>query len=299
MIPRLHWSFLAIQWSLAVVLFSHTQIVAAQGGVCAEVRIEILQTVSLERQAFDATLRIRNGLTTVSIENINVDLDFRDIDDIPVIGTTDPNATDATFFYREDGLINISDTTGTGLVAPETVAEARWLIIPAPGSGGTEGFGKQYFIGATITYAIGGEEQTIDVIPEVITVKPQPILELDYFLQEKVYADDPFTPEVEPSEPFTLGVMVQNVGGGFANNMSIDSAQPRIIENELGLLIGFQIDSSFVDDSPAEPTLLIDFGDIEPGATHMGRWLMSTTLAGEFTEFDSSFTHSDGLGGEL
>jgi hypothetical protein len=299
MIPRIHWGAIAIKCFLAILLFSHYGVAVALEGVCAEVRIEILQTVSLERQAFDATLRIRNGLTTVPVEDIYVALDFRDITDVPVVGTTDPDAVEATFFYREDGLINISDTDGTGVVAPETVAEARWLIIPAPGSGGTEGLGQQYFIGATITYSIAGEAMSVDVIPEIITVRPQPILELDYFLQEKVYADDPFTPEVEPSEPFTLGVRVQNVGGGVASNVAIDSAQPKIIENELGLLIGFQIDSSFVDDNPAAPTLLINFGDIASGATRMGRWLMSTTLAGEFTEFESSFTHSDGLGGEL
>jgi hypothetical protein len=66
MIPRLNWGMFAIQWFLAILLFVHSSIVAAQEGVCAKFRIKILQTVSLERQAFDAILRIRNGLTTVS-----------------------------------------------------------------------------------------------------------------------------------------------------------------------------------------------------------------------------------------
>ena len=52
MIPRFHWGMFSIQWSLAVLLFVHSNIVAAQEGVCAEVRIEILQTVSLERHFF-------------------------------------------------------------------------------------------------------------------------------------------------------------------------------------------------------------------------------------------------------
>ena len=72
MIPRFYWGMFAIQWSLAILLFVHSNIVAAQEDVCAKFRIEILQTVSLERQAFDAILQIRNGLTTVSTSTTKI-----------------------------------------------------------------------------------------------------------------------------------------------------------------------------------------------------------------------------------
>ena len=52
MIPRFYWGMFAIQWPSAVLLFVHSNIVAAQQDVCAEVRIKILQTVSLERHFF-------------------------------------------------------------------------------------------------------------------------------------------------------------------------------------------------------------------------------------------------------
>ena len=64
-----------------------------------------------------------------------------------------------------------------------------------------------------------------------------PKLRLDYFIPGQVYSDDPFTTEVEPAVPFGLGVRVANIGYGSANNLKIDSGQPRIVENVHGLLI--------------------------------------------------------------
>ena len=46
-------------------------------------------------------------------------------------------------------------------------------------------------------------------------------------------------------------------------------------------------------------TLLLDFGNIPAGGAKVGRWLMSTTLAGRFVEFEASYTHADNLGGAL
>src|SRR5690606_29110834 len=159
--------------------------------------------------------------------------------------------------------------------------------------------GKKYLVGATLTYRYGGENQTLDLSPDVITVKPLPLLTLDYFLQEHVWADDPLTPEIEPTEPFTLGVRVKNNGQATAKNLKIDSAQPKIIENHMGLLINFTLTGSFVDDAPTQNTLLINFGDIAASTSKMGRWNMESTLAGKFTEFTARFTHADELGGAM
>jgi hypothetical protein len=94
-------------------------------------------------------------------------------------------------------------------------------------------------------------------------------------------------------------VRLANIGQGTAYDQKIDSAQPRIVENELGLLIDFRITGSSVDDAPVSPTLLLDFGDVAPGTARMGRWRMETTLSGEFVAFDAEFSHADELGGEL
>lgn len=49
---------------------------ASDSSVCAEVKIEIQQELTLERQAFDAHMRINNGLDQISIENVRVEVTF-------------------------------------------------------------------------------------------------------------------------------------------------------------------------------------------------------------------------------
>jgi hypothetical protein len=282
---------------LLLVLFLPFKLLAEER-ICARVKIEIIQELAFERQAFDARMRIVNSLTTAPLENVEVELLFQNQDGSAATFTSNPNGT-ALFFLRQDSLRNIENTSGTGKVAPVSDAEIHWLIIPTRGAAGDGQSGKLYYIGARLKYSLNGEEQTVEVAPDFITVKPQPKIELDYFLKRDVYADDPFTDLIEPAEPFSLGVRVKNTGKGSAKNVTIDSAQPRIVENKEGLLIGFKILDSFVDNEPAAPTLLINFGEIKPTKARVGRWRMETTLAGSFESFTASFTHADELGGKL
>ena len=271
---------------------------AQDDSVCAVVKIEIKQELTLERQAFDANMIISNGLDDIALENVGIAVQFTDETGNGVLASSDPNNTDAKFFIRVDSMDGIDNIDGSGYIAPASTADIHWLIIPAPGAADVP-TGKLYFVGATLNYTFGGEAETVEVIPDSILVKPLPLLTLDYFLERDVYADDAFTPEIEPAEPFTLGVRVQNNGLAVAQNVKIDSAQPEIVENEQGLLIGFQIISSNVNDQPVAPTLLVDLGQIQPQRASIGRWQMLTTLSGEFTEFTAEFTHADELGGEL
>jgi hypothetical protein len=267
--------------------------------VCAQVKIEIKQELTLERQAFDAMMRISNGLDNLPINNVNIHVNFEDEEGNSILASSDPNNTAAKFFIRVDSMDNISDVNGYGSVSPSTAAEIHWLIIPAPGAAEGSPSGKLYFVGATLDYTLGGEPETISVTPDFITVKPLPLLTLDYFLTRDVNADDPLTPVIEPIEPYTLGVRVLNSGVAEARNLKIDSAQPKIIENEQGLLIGFEILGSSVDDKPVAPTLLIDFDTIPGNSSKVGRWQLISTLSGQFVEFTATFSHADELGGAL
>ncbi|HID99872.1 MAG TPA: DUF11 domain-containing protein [Thiotrichaceae bacterium] len=271
----------------------------AEESLCAVVKIEIKQELTLERQAFDAHMRINNGLSNIQLENVEINVSFADEDGNSIRATSDPNETKASFFIQIDSMEGISDVKGNGTIAPASSADIHWLIIPAPGSGGTLPSGTLYYVGATLKYTLGGETHTTEVTPDYIFVKPQPLLTLDYFLPRDVYADDAFTPEIEPPIPFTLGVRVKNEGYSVARHLKIDSAQPRIVENKLGLLIGFKIIGSTVNNQAATPSLLVDFGDIEAQQSAVGRWQMTTTLSGEFTDFKAEFYHADELGGEL
>lgn len=294
--PR--WLALLICMVLAIGGSIGIAFAQAADAVCAEVKIVIEQKLSLERQAFDARMVITNGLADQKLENVSITLQFLDANNQTVIATTDSEASGARFFYRTDGVEGITSLQG-GTIAPKAVANVRWLIIPAAGTGGRDPQGAVYYIGAKVTYTLDGKTDTVEVAPESIVVRPQPELVLDYFLPRDVPGDDAFTPEVQPSDPFTLGVRIKNTGGGTSYKTKIDTAQPRIVENRQGLLVNFQILSGYVNDAPAGKSLLLDFGDIAPGSSRHGRWNMVSSLAGKFVEFTAGFTHADSLGGAL
>jgi len=272
---------------------------AVDDSVCARVKLEIRQGVTLERQAFDAHMRISNGFSHITLEDVNVEVSFSDEEGTSVYASSDPDNTDALFFIRLDSLEYIDNVTGTGVVEPLATADIHWLIIPAPGASNGIPQGALYYVGASLTYTIGGEEHFTSVSPDYIFVKPMPELTLDYFLPSDVYGDDAFTPEIEPPVPFSLGVRAFNNGSGTAKDMKIDFAQPTIVDNEQGLLIGFVIEGCEVQGQPAVPSLLADLGDIESNESVVARWVMTCSLSGEFVEFTADYSHSDELGGEL
>ncbi len=271
----------------------------AVDSVCARVKIEIKQELTLERQAFDAHLRVHNGLAHITLENVRVDVYFTDSEGNSVLASSDPKNTDALFFIRLDTMQNIDDVEGNGTVSPSTTADIHWLIIPSPGSSNGLKSGTLYYVGARLTYIISGEEKITEVTPDYIFVKPMPEIALDYFLPFDVYGDDAFTSQIEPPLPFSLGLRVRNTGHGVAKKIKIDSAQPKIVENEQGLLIGFNIESSEVNGKSSPNSLLADMGNIDPDGAATARWNMSCTLSGKFVEFSAGFSHSDELGGEL
>src|SRR5690606_739728 len=290
--------------SLSLLSFmSHAQ----EEALCAEVKIELLQELTLERQGFEALMRITNSLDSFPLENVSVSVHFADANGNPVVATSNTSASDAAFFIRID---DTRDITGlqeganglveNGRIAPKQVGELRWLIIPTANAAGQIQDGQLYFVGAQLRYAYGGKEEVVDVAADTIVVKPQPALTLDYFLTREIIGDDGFTRDViEPPVPYTLGVRINNTGYGAAKAVKIESAQPTIVRNDLGLAVDFKILASYLGDQPAAQTLLINFGTIGSQAVSVGRWIMETNLAGEFTAFKASFTHADELGGEL
>ena len=274
----------------------------AEDSVCAEVKIEIVQEMTLERQGFDAHMKINNGLSHITLENVMVEVTFDDEEGNPVLASSDPENTGAVFYIREDsdGITDNGDGSwDIDPVGPSTSSDLHWLIVPSPGAANEAPGGTLYYVGAKLTYTIGGEEHITIVTPDYIYVKPMPELQLDYFLTHDVFADDAWTTEIEAPEPFTLGLRVKNVGYGTAKELKIDSAQPKITDNDQGLLIGFTIASCEVNGGSAAKSLLADLGDVSPNDAGVVRWTMTCTLSGEFSEFDAKVSHSDELGGDL
>jgi len=200
------------------------------------------------------------------LDNVSVDVSFADKNGNPVHATSDPNDLTAKFFIRYQ--------TGSGLpssISGGTSAQILWLIIPTPGSPGQVASGELYFGGATLRYWASGVTNEVAVSPDSILVKPVPDLTFDYFLPAEVYGDDPYTAAEEMPVPFSLGVRVKNSGYGYARALKINSAQPRIVENELGLLVDFRILGSEVNGNPATTSLLAHhaYGSVRiPGNHH-------------------------------
>lgn len=289
---------------LSLALFSpHASSVES---LCATVKIEIDQELTLERQAFEASMKITNSLDTYDLSDVTVSLSFKDANGNPVVVSSNPNASSAAFYIRLDdttGVTGLNDLekgrVSGGTVPASTAAEIKWLIIPVPGAAAQNPSGELYYIGATLSYTYGGKTDELEVDADTIVVAPMPEMTLDYFLTQHVVGDDAFTEAVEAPVPYTLGVRIANEGVGKATSVALDSAQPKIIENKEGLSVGFTITGSYVNDSPAAETLLMNFGDIAPQGRTMGRWIMETTVSGTFTGFTATVSHADQYGGQL
>ena len=267
-------------------------------GVCANVKIVIQQELAFERVGFEATLEITNNLGGDPITDFSARLTFSDPSDL-VNGL--PRDVGSFFFIQRPRLSDVNATDGAGVIGPTKTAIIKWFIIPTPGAGGILPQGKKYEVGVNMSGKVGGVEIPKTVffaIPDNITVKPEPQLEIRYFQPRDVQGDDPFTPEIESPIPFTLGVLVKNSGYGPAKSVRINSQQPKIVDNKAGLILVARLLGVRVQDSALnESSLRVNLGDIQPGETRKGAWDMITSLSGEFIEFKASYTHSDELGG--
>jgi beta propeller repeat protein len=268
-------------------------------GVCARVKMQILQELTIERIGFEATLELTNNDGDEPITDFSAELTFEN----PALTTNSvPNDASTLFFVRVPTMEDVTDVTGSGIIGPTKKAVIRWFIIPKISAGGTDPAGIRYKVGARLSAKLRGVELTQDVlrvVPDDIFVKPEPQLEITYFQPRDVQGDDPFTPQVESPIPFTIGVIVKNSGHGMARKVKINSQQPKIVENRTSLLLIAQLLGARVNDSPLQrASLLVDLGDIPPGQARKGAWDMITSLSGEFTEFKATYTHASELGGE-
>ena len=258
-------------------------------GVCATIKLQIDQSATLTRSAFSGALTITNSEGTGAMSNVTMDINVTDAEGNPASGeffVSSPTYSGA--FSVVNGNATLPDfSTGT----------ITFTFIPddsAASNGPT-----QYDIGGTIAFTDpSGGNVTIPVFPSTITVDPQPELQLNYFLQTDVIGEDPFTPQdVITPEPAVLGLLVTNVGGGTANDLSITTAQPQILQNAKGLLDTFQIIGTQVGNQQVTPSLTVDFGNIAPGQTADASFLLLSSLEGLFENFTATFSHSDALGG--
>jgi hypothetical protein len=289
---------------LLLALLFQSPAPAAPDSLCATVKLQVRQDLTLERRGFEARMQIANGFETLSLDGVGVALRFADAAGIAVMASTNASDThaDVRFFVGAPAASGLSGdvTAGTGAIAPGATAEIRWLLVPTARAGGAAPEGRTYAIGARLTYRVGTESNRMEVIPDTIVVKPLPVLRLDYFVPGAVYGDDPLTCDrVEPVIPFNFGLRVCNVGYGTARALTLDGAQPEIRRNDNGLPVEFVVTGSEVDGRGGGADLCAAFGDLDPAAAGCARWTMTCPLRGTFTNCSARIAHADELGGEL
>jgi hypothetical protein len=249
-------------------------------GICATVRVVIEQELTMTRTGFEARLEVSNN-GGFMLENVSVALR----------ATPFGNASfDATKFFAfgEPTLSHVSAVNGSGVINPTALGRATWLIIPLAEAAPM--FSTKYDLGGILLYSIQGVVYQQSLAPSTITVMPDPQLHLTYFLSREVFSDDPFTDSiVEPPVPFHLGLLIYNRGYGEARNVEMSSSQPKIVENEKGLLVDFTIIGTRLGNETATMSLTIDFGNIEARSKKFGIWEMVSSLRGEFSNFSAFF----------
>lgn len=287
-----------LMWLILLLTVRHSEAVQQYQGVCSIVGVEIAQELTLERTGFMATLSITNNEGEASVTNFSAVLTMSRTDS----SGQELDAADQ-FFVQPPTLVGINSIDGTDIIPPGQTVEISWFMIPKTNAGGTSPEGMKYQIGAQLAGMLYDQEidpDALKIYPDTITVKPEAMLKITYFQPRDVDGDNPFTLEiVESPIPFTLGVLVENVGYNAARKLKIESQQPNIVRNNQGLIFVAQLLGSRVGDAKTDhASLTVDLGDIDPGKCRKGAWDMITSMSGEFTRFEVSYTHAPELGGQ-
>lgn len=264
------------------------EIDGGKNSVCSSVSIKIEQKLVMTREAFEGTLTIYNGNKTTAMTEVKLNLEIKDENGI---------LSNDLFQIDTKALDILTGIDGTGQLGPDQKGSATVLFIPEKGAAPT--VPKYYSFGGSFSYRdpFTDEIVTKPLFPVTLAVNPSPDLYLHYFMQRDILGDDPLTAEVEPIVPGELALMIQNNGYGTANGVRVESAQPKIVDNQKGLAINFALVASNFNGQPRQLGVTnIDFGNIAPKSTAIGQWWFTCDLLGHFVNYDAKVTHLDSRG---
>lgn len=257
--------------------------------VCSSVSLQFDQKMVMTREAFRGTLTVYNGHDSDPMEDIVLNLIVKDVNGVPV---TEHEMTIAVESISNFG--NSSSDSNWTLASKET-GKATVLYIPTKYA--APEVAADYVFSGSLSYInpYNGMRVTEAFNPITLAVHPSPDLDLTYFMQRDILGDDPFTEAIEPSEEAEFSLLINNHGFGDATNVRVMTEQPRIIENDKGLLVDFELTGSQLNG--AEKTLAlgsgvtVDFGRIPGKSTSYAQWWFKSSLLGHFTNYDVEATH--------
>lgn len=257
--------------------------------VCSHVTVQFSQKMTMTREAFEGTFNVHNGHDLNAMEGIGLNFVVKD-----------ENGSDCTnlFQINTTSLTNLTAIDGSGSLGAGMDGTAKILFIPTKQAAPIES--KVYYFGGTFSFIdpYTSEEFEYELYPVDLTVHPSPDLYVDYFMQRDILGDDALTlDKVEPSIPAELGVIINNKGAGVAKNVILETAEPKIIDNDKGLAIDFAMYGASFNGNEAQLGLMsIPFGNIDSGHTAVGEWLFTSSLLGHFVSYEAHVIHNNSYG---
>jgi len=255
-----------------------------KSSVCASVTVQFSQTVTMTRQAFRGTFSLFNGNTTDSVKEFKLNLVIKD-DQGNIVGSQ-------KFQTNTESISKFGNINGTGILGPKDTGTATIVFIPTKNAAPT--VPKLYSFGGNLSYLdpFTGTVITRDLFPVTITVNPSPDLVLDYFVQRDILGDDPLTLPVEASIPAEFSLIINNKGFGDATDVQFTTDEPKIIDNQKGLLLNLNLVGSSLNGSPSSIGFQhLNFGNINAQSTMFGQWYFTSSLLGQFVNYDVNVTH--------
>ena len=261
-----------------------------RSSTCATVTLQIEQKMTMTRQAVRGTLTVYNASESEAMKNVTLNLVVTDpYGNIADSHIMEIQTEEKTGFTGED------DFESGWELAPKETGVAKILFIPTKYAAPTEPM--QYTFSGSISFIdpFTGLEMTRELEAERLTVNPSPNLELVYFMQRDIFGDDALTDEVEPIVPSQFSLLINNKGYGDATKVKMLTQQPKVIENEKGLLVDIQIESSQLNGGDKVlamgESVATDFGTIPAMSQVYAQWWMTSSLTGHFVEYDVKATH--------
>ena len=253
--------------------------------VIVTVKLQFNQLLTLTRQAFEGTLTIENG-SDKPMEDILLNLTEK----MPngTLATDrefDISYTEFTGFTGSIDNLWTLDAGKTGVLKVKFIPTKYAAPIAA----------TDYVFGGDLTFSVDGKERHADLTEQIMTVKPTPELNLDYFMQRDIIGDDAITKDVvELSEEAEFAVLISNVGYGDAENVRMVTAQPEMVDNEESLFLQYSITSSQLNGQEKSlafgKSVTTDFGTIPAHGHAYAQWWMTSSLLGHFIDYNVSYT---------
>lgn len=260
-------------------------------GVCGTISFKISQKLVMTRQAFEGTLTVHNGSKEVPITNARLNLTITDEDgNVATLHEFQTNMKSLTGF---DGKAELGESWS---LSPDATGSAVITFIPTRYAAETQE--RYYAFGGSLSYVdpFSGSVVTRQLMPITLAVQPSPVLELQYFMQRDIMADDPLTADVvEKSVPAEFALVIHNKGYGDAKDVKMLTHQPEVTENEKGVLIDLRFISSQLNGEKAalalDDDITSDFGTIKHHSTAYAQWWMESSLLGHFIDYKVETNH--------